>query len=178
MTLWVFGYGSLLWDPGFEPAETRKAQLQGYHRSFCMLSIHYRGTEEQPGLVLALDEDEGAVCDGVAFRVKPEEETPVLNALRKRELISDAYLEAMVDVVDEGGDALNAVTYVINRDNRQYCGHALKEQAKRIISATGVRGPNRDYLFNTVAKMRALGIHDPDLEWLFDRVQALAAKTD
>ena len=173
MALWVFGYGSLLWDPGFEPAESRKAVLHGYHRSFCMLSIHYRGTEELPGLVLALDRDDDAQCVGVAFRVKPAEEKEVLAALRKRELISDAYLEAELPVVDDEGNTLDTVTYVINRENRQYCHNDLETQAQMITAATGHRGPNRDYLFNTQAQMDSLQIDDPDLLWLTHRVREL-----
>lgn len=178
MTLWVFGYGSLLWDPGFEPAESRKAVLKGYHRSFCMLSIHYRGTAKTPGLVLALDADPKAECYGVAFRVRPEEEETVLAALRERELISDAYLEAIVELQDETGSPLSAVTYVINHANGQYCSYDLEMQAQLIINATGVRGPNRDYLFNTHEKMKSLGIRDPDLDWLATRVAALVAQED
>ena len=87
MTIWVFGYGSLLWNPGFDPAEAVTATLSGYHRSFCMLSIHHRGTAEKPGLVLALDEAD-ATCTGVAFRVAPADQVRVLAELRERELIS------------------------------------------------------------------------------------------
>ena len=93
MALWVFGYGSLLWNPGFEPVRRERAVLKDYHRSFCMLSIHHRGTVEQPGLVLALDAVSGGQCTGVAFQVKPAEETQVLADLRARELISSAYVE-------------------------------------------------------------------------------------
>lgn len=87
--MWVFGYGSLIWHPGFPVAERRIARLTGWHRSFCMRSIHHRGTEEAPGLVLALDRAEGAVCDGVAFRVSPGAEEHTLAELRERELVSD-----------------------------------------------------------------------------------------
>ena len=82
MTMWVFGYGSLLWNPGFKPREEVIATLPGYHRSFCMRSIHHRGTEEKPGLVLALDEAEGAHCTGVALKVNEPEEEQVLEYLR------------------------------------------------------------------------------------------------
>ena len=176
MALWVFGYGSLLWDPGFEPAETRKAVLKGYHRSFCMLSIHYRGTEEVPGLVLALDQAEGAQCTGVAFRVAEAEEDAVLNALRKRELISDAYYEDRVLVSDEAGETIDCVTYIINRQNRQYCHHDLETQAQLIARSTGVRGPNRDYLFNTQDMLTSLNIRDDDMAWLVTRVREITQK--
>jgi cation transport protein ChaC len=93
---WVFGYGSLMWNPGFAFLETRRARLTGYHRAFCVYSIHYRGTERQPGLVLGLDR--GGVCDGIAFRVAPENRAEVLAYLRRRELIYGVYREALVPV--------------------------------------------------------------------------------
>jgi cation transport protein ChaC len=93
---WIFGYGSLMWNPGFAFAEARPARLTGYHRAFCIYSIHYRGTERQPGLVLGLDR--GGVCDGIAFRLAPEQRQAVLNYVRRRELIYGVYREALVAV--------------------------------------------------------------------------------
>ena len=176
MALWVFGYGSLLWDPGFEPVEARTAVLKDYHRSFCMLSIHYRGTEEHPGLVLALDKAKGGQCTGVAFRAADEDADAVLAELRKRELISYAYYEDVVTVTDEAGNEIDCVTYIINRENEQYCDHDLETQAQLITRSTGTRGPNRDYLFNTVAKLDSLGIRDDDMAWLTVRVRELSQK--
>jgi glutathione-specific gamma-glutamylcyclotransferase len=97
-SLWVFGYGSLVWDPGFPVVERRIGRVAGWHRSFCMRSIHHRGTVESPGLVLALDRAEGAACAGVAFRVAKGAEAVTLEALRARELVSSAYLETRLDV--------------------------------------------------------------------------------
>ena len=94
--MWVFGYASLIWNPGFPVAEQQLAKLDGYTRSFCMRSIHHRGTPTEPGLVLALDRSEGAECDGVAFRVADGAETNTLAYLRERELISSAYLEEIL----------------------------------------------------------------------------------
>ena len=91
MSLWVFGYGSLLWDPGFAPVRRVRACLHDYHRSFCMLSIYHRGSEDDPGLVLALDTQQGGRCTGVAFEVAADDEGGVLTMLRERELISSAY---------------------------------------------------------------------------------------
>lgn len=93
---WVFGYGSLMWNPGFAFMEARRARLTGYHRAFCIYSVHYRGTERQPGLVLGLDR--GGVCDGIAFRVTPEMGAQVLAYLRRRELIYGVYREVLVPV--------------------------------------------------------------------------------
>jgi cation transport protein ChaC len=171
--LWVFGYGSLIWDPGFAVAERRIARLEGWHRSFCMRSIHHRGTPEAPGLVLALDRALGAACTGVAFRVAPGEEAGTLAALRERELVSSAYLEALLPVHTDNG-TLQALTYVIDPDHVQYCGGlGMDEQARIIARAIGGRGANRDYLWSTAAHLAELGIADPDLEWLAAEVRRL-----
>lgn len=175
MTLWVFGYGSLLWNPGFVPVAAVPARLEGYHRSFCMLSIHHRGTEDAPGLVLALDAVPGAVCDGVAFAVADADRDTVLADLRARELISSAYEEVVVPLALEDGRRIDALAYVINRAHRQYCQFPLEEQARRIAHAAGQRGPNVEYLDNTAAHLVSLGIHDPDMQWLVDRVHAILA---
>ncbi|RID92139.1 gamma-glutamylcyclotransferase [Gemmobacter lutimaris] len=173
--MWVFGYGSLIWHPGFPVAEQRIARAEGWHRSFCMRSIHHRGSEAEPGLVLALDRAEDAYCMGVAFRVAEGAEADTLAALRERELISSAYLETHVPV-HCGGDSFDCLTYVIDPDHIQYCGGlALEEQARIIAHATGGRGPNRDYLWNTAQHLADLGIADPDLEWLSQRVRDLTA---
>ena len=170
--LWVFGYGSLIWDPGFPVAERRIARLDGWHRSFCMRSIHHRGTVENPGLVLALDRQEGASCTGVAFRVQPGHEDATLFALRERELVSSAYLETTLPVTTDSG-ALEALAYVIDPNHVQYCHLTHEEQAHIIAQARGGRGLNRDYLWSTAAHLADLGIADPDLEWLAQRVRDL-----
>lgn len=171
-SLWVFGYGSLIWDPGFPVAERRIGRVLGWHRSFCMRSIHHRGTVEAPGLVLALDRAEGATCQGVAFRVAPGAEDPTLAALRARELVSSAYLEERLPVETAEG-VVDALTYVIDPAHVQYCHLDLEEQAQIIARAQGGRGANRDYLWSTAAHLADLGIADPDLEWLAARVRAL-----
>lgn len=172
--LWVFGYGSLIWDPGFAVAERRIARLDGWHRSFCMRSIHHRGTPGRPGLVLALDRAEGATCTGVAFRVAMGTEAATLTALRERELVASAYLEMVLSVHTDAGP-LPALAYVIDPDHVQYCGGlAMDEQARIIAAATGGRGANRDYLWSTAAHLAELGIADPDLEWLAEEVRRLS----
>jgi glutathione-specific gamma-glutamylcyclotransferase len=172
--MWVFGYGSLIWHPGFPVAEQRIARATGWRRSFCMRSIHHRGSVEAPGLVLALDAGEGASCDGVAFRVAPGEEAATLRALRERELISSAYVEVTIPVTCADGTTLDALVYVIERDHPQYCGGLpLEEQAQIIASAIGGRGLNRDYLWSTAAHLDALGIADEDLGWLAARVREI-----
>lgn len=174
MTMWVFGYGSLLWNPGFEVAEEKPATLSGYARSFCMRSIHHRGTQADPGLVLALDALEGTLCNGVAMRVARGTEEATLTYLRARELVSSAYLERTLDITLAGGVTVEAVTYVIDPDHVQYCGGLpLEEQARIIARAVGGRGPNSEYLFNTARHLRELGVADPDLDWLSRRVAAI-----
>jgi cation transport protein ChaC len=170
--LWVFGYGSLIWDAGFPVAERRIARLDGWHRSFCMRSIHHRGTVDQPGLVLALDRADGASCTGVAFRVEPGAEAATLAALRERELVSSAYLEMTLPVRTDAGPII-ALAYVIDPDHAQYCHLDRETQARIIAGAVGGRGPNRDYLWSTAAHLAELGIADADLEWLATRVRDL-----
>ena len=173
--LWVFGYGSLMWNPGFPVGEASLATLKGYHRSFCMRSIHHRGTEAEPGLVLALDAHPPSSCDGLAFRVETGAEDPSLAGLRERELISSAYLERTCTVTLKDGRAVDAVTYVIDPDHVQYCGALpLEEQAQIISRAVGGRGPNTEYLFNTVAHLAEIGVQDDELQWIADRVRSLA----
>ncbi len=175
MTMWVFGYGSLLWNPGFPVAKSKRATLMDYARSFCMSSIHHRGTEEKPGLVLALDEQQGANCKGLALAVEAGHEDRTLDELRERELISSAYVERMLDVHLEGGEVVNAVTYVIDPHHVQYCGGMpLEDQANIIAHAVGGRGPNTEYLYNTAEHLAEIGLRDPDLEWLAQRVRSLA----
>ena len=136
--LWVFGYGSLIWNPDFPVAERQIARATDWHRSFCMRSIHHRGSVESPGLVLALDHAPGAVCDGVAFRVTPGAEVETLQALRGRELISSAYLETTLPLTLSDGRIIIALAYVIDPDHDQYCGNLpLAEQAQIIAHATG-----------------------------------------
>ncbi|MCR8548300.1 gamma-glutamylcyclotransferase [Salipiger sp. P9] len=174
MALWVFGYGSLLWNPGFEVAEQAHALLPDYHRSFCMRSIHHRGTEADPGLVLALDERPGALCEGLALKAAEGQEAATLAYLRERELVSSAYLEKVLEVDLRDGRRIEAVTYVIDADHVQYCGGLpLEEQAAIIARAVGGRGPNTEYLYNTAGHLEELGIPDAELHWLRDRVRQL-----
>lgn len=177
--LWIFGYGSLMWDPGFQAAETRLARLHGWHRSFCMWSVVYRGTAEAPGLVLALDEATGGFCRGVALRAAEGDADEILAAVRKRELISEAYLERRLPVELDDGTEVSAVSYVINRAHPQYAGRmTVAQQAAIIARSTGERGPNRDYLDATVAHLDALGIADADLAALASRVRQIGTDPD
>ena len=171
--MWVFGYASLIWNPGFPVAEQQLAKLGGYTRSFCMRSIHHRGTPTEPGLVLALDRSEGAECDGVAFRVADGAETNTLAYLRERELISSAYLEEILPLTLADDRKVEAVAYVVDRTHDQYCNLDLEEQAQIIAKAVGGRGPNPEYLYNTAEHLVQLGIADADLTRLAEKVLEL-----
>ncbi|MDP0930157.1 MULTISPECIES: gamma-glutamylcyclotransferase [Paracoccus] len=171
---WVFGYGSLMWDPGFNPVETVKARLSGYSRSFCLRSITFRGTHEAPGLVLGLDEEPGAECRGLALRIAEDEHSGVMEYLRARELASSAYREMIVPLHLEDGREIHAIAYVMRRDHWQYAGGlCTNEQADIIARAHGGRGPNADYLFNTVRHLAEIGMNDEMLEQLSEDVRRL-----
>jgi cation transport protein ChaC len=171
---WVFAYGSLLWEPGFEPAESVPARLDGLRRSFCMWSIRWRGTEEAPGLVLALEREEGASCEGLALRLPDEAAPDILQAIRARELVSDAYEEQRLPLALADGREVEALAYVIRPGHAQHACLPPEEQARTIARARGSRGPNRDYLTQTAARLRELGIRDEEVEALLARVEALA----
>jgi len=181
---WVFGYGSLMWRPGFDIAEARLARLSGYRRAFALVSVHYRGTPERPGLVLGLDWRPGDACTGMALRIGPEQEDEVRHYLAERELVSRAYFEVShrVTLLCEGdgaspgaGESVEAICYIVDRTHPQYAGTlGLDEQAAIICEAEGPSGTNRDYLFNTVAHLRELGIEDPEL---FELERIVRART-
>lgn len=170
--MWVFGYGSLMWNPGFPVVRRQVAVLHGWRRGFCMRSIHHRGTPDAMGLVLALDRDASARCHGVAFEVSPRDEADTLATLRERELISSAYLETWLPVQMPSGTE-QALAYVVDPDHVQYCNMTLEDQAQIIARAVGGRGSNRDYLTATALHLTELGIADDDLDWLVARVSGL-----
>lgn len=171
--LWVFGYGSLIWNPGFEPADRQAARLEGYRRRFCICSEHFRGTTAAPGLVLALDSQDGGSCDGVALRVAEGHEADALGQLRARELARPAYREVVVPLTLTDGCVIEAVTYVVNRDHRSYVLFSLEEQARIIATARGERGPNAEYLWNTARSLDRMGIADHELDALAETVRQL-----
>lgn len=171
--VWIFGYGSLIWNPGFDFAERVRARLVGYRREFCMTSIHYRGTPEAPGLVLALDADPAGRCAGVAYRLTEEGGAAALAYVRERELISSAYDERLLPLRTEDGREIEAHVYVVNRDHPQYRGGLTpEEQAEVIARAVGPSGPNADYLLSTVESLAALDLEDPELVALAAMVKA------
>ncbi len=168
---WVFGYGSLMWRPGFAHVETRKARLHGYRRSLCVYSHVHRGTPDRPGLVLGLDR--GGSCVGLAFRVPGELKEEVVAYLRERELVTHVYLERQVAVRLEAGPDVGALTYVVDRAHGQYAGGIDVEHAVRQVSGSvGQSGRNEEYVLNTVEHLQALGIRDHWLESVARRIKA------
>lgn len=175
---WVFGYGSLMWQPGFEALARSKAQLFGYRRAFALSSRRYRGTPEAPGLVLGLDWRPGAGCTGIAFRVCRSREADVRAYLHQREMVTRSYIEVCLPVIllDEAGGedrCVDALAYVLDRTHPQYAGGlSLEDQARIIARAVGPAGPNCEYLHNTVAHLREIGVDDPELFLLDEMVRA------
>jgi glutathione-specific gamma-glutamylcyclotransferase len=160
---WVFGYASLMWNPGFAFEEAVKARLSGYHRTLCVHSRHYRGTPERSGLVMGLDR--GGSCVGVAFRVKGDIEAEVREYLRQREMISAIYHERMVPVRTHNGRLVRAIAYVVDTSHEQFAGHlSAEDAAKVIIGASGSAGTNEEYVLNTIKHLREIGIRDHWLE--------------
>ncbi|MCB1484500.1 MAG: gamma-glutamylcyclotransferase [Hyphomicrobiaceae bacterium] len=183
--LWVFAYGSLMWRPDFPFAEAHPARLDGFHRRFCIISRHYRGTDERPGLVLGLDR--GGSCHGRVFRVGEADADAVLHYLRRREQISGVYREAHVNVRVMSGshDRIAALAFLAERAHPSYVrGLTLRQQANILVSAAGTTGSNLEYLVSTLHELRSFGIREPELERLLvtlgpvrARAKASAART-
>lgn len=168
--LWVFAYGSLIWDPGFPFEEARPATLRGYHRAFCLYSVRYRGTPERPGLVLGLDR--GGACRGIAYRVAAERVEPVLAYLWDREMVNRSY-DCRLLPIAMAGMTVKARTFVVDRRHPSYAGKlSLEKTAEIICHAHGQRGACFAYLDNTVRHLDALGLPDRYLHRLLDAVRA------
>ena len=164
---WVFGYGSLMWRPGFDFAERVPAYLVGFERSFCIFSNHHRGNDMRPGLVLGLDR--GGACAGIAYRVTAEHWPHTVAYLRAREQVSGVYQETSVPLTLADGThrEVSALTYIVERAHPSYA-HRLPfaKQVDIIRGARGLSGPNVEYLVNTARLLRELGIPDRGLERL------------
>lgn len=167
--LWVFGYGSLMWRPGFEFLESALAWVHGYHRSLCVFSHVHRGTRERPGLVLGLDY--GGSCQGVAFRVAASAREATIGYLRERELVTSVYLERTVGLRFAEGGAARALTFVVDRAHQQYAGRLpIGEMTSLVQRGVGVSGDNPAYVRNTYEHLLQLDIHDPALAEIVRRL--------
>ena len=173
--LWVFGYGSLMWDPGFRHDHSCTALLRGYHREFCIYSVRFRGTQDKPGLVLGLNR--GGACRGLAFRVPAAHVADAVDALWAREMPSAAYVPRSVRLAlgnKTAGKTVDALAFVANTGHERYVGDiAFDETARLIACGSGLRGPNTDYLCSTLRHLDALGVRDAALRKLYQRVLEL-----
>ncbi len=171
---WVFGYGSLMWNPGFEFVERSQALVYGYRRSLCVRSFVHRGSRENPGLVLGLDR--GGACRGMAFRVAAEKWDEVIDYLRARELVTNVYLERHLPLQLQDGRSARAIAYVVDRAHEQYAGALDATAAARIVNVSvGQSGPNDAYVFNTLAHLKEMGIRDQWLEQVVGEITRLRA---
>jgi cation transport protein ChaC len=167
--LWVFGYGSLIWRPGFDYVERHAALLKGAHRRLCVYSFNHRGTPDKPGLVLGLDR--GGSCHGVAFRVAQAKRAETIAYLREREQITMVYKEALRPVFLKDGRVVPALCYIVDRGHRQYAAGLAREELLRLVrQGVGKSGANPEYVRNTVTALRELGIHDSTLAWIAERL--------
>lgn len=159
--LWVFAYGSLIWNPAFHFAETRLGRIHGYHRRFCLWTYLGRGTVERPGLMLGLDR--GGSCQGLFYRIAADTVEEELTLIWRREMITAAYVPSWVNGRSPDGP-LRALTFTINRHHQRYAGKLDEsEVVVALANAEGPIGRCSDYLFNTHDHLRDLAIHDPQL---------------
>ena len=172
--LWVFGYGSLMWRPGFAFLDRVPARLIGLHRALCVYSFVHRGTPERPGLVLGLDR--GGMCRGIAYRVAAAARAATIAYLRGREQVTTVYLETMrqIELEDHARTRLRALCYIVDRSHVQYAGRLpLAESVHHVRQGHGKSGPNRDYVLETVTALEALGYRETDLHLIAAQLQGV-----
>jgi cation transport protein ChaC len=168
--LWVFGYGSLMWNPGFAFLESRRGRLYGYHRSLCVSSPSFRGTADDPGLVVGLDR--GGSCVGLVYRVAASDREQVITYLDDRESVGSIYQPMHGTVATESG-RIEARSYIAYREGDHYRGGlTVERQIETVLRCSGTSGTNVDYLRNTVAHLDALGISDGPLHAVWREVEA------
>jgi cation transport protein ChaC len=172
---WVFGYGSLMWRPGFSFVERQAATLHGRHRAFCIYSVHHRGTYARPGLVLGLAP--GGSVRGAAYRIALEHWEEVYAYLREREQPTETYFEAWTEARLPDGRKVPALVFLSDVKHPQWAGDLdLEAQARLIAGATGLSGRNVDYLRDLVMHLHEEGIADRTMERLLVRVEMLEAE--
>ncbi len=173
--LWVFGYGSLMWRPGFAYLERVPARLVGLHRALCVYSFVHRGTPEKPGLVLGLDR--GGACRGIAYRVAAADRDATIFYLREREQATSVYLETLrrITLATTPLRDVMALAYVVDRGHVQYAGRLdLDRQVHLVRQGHGRSGANRDYVLSTVFEIEAQGCHDSGLHAIAERLKGAA----
>jgi len=171
---WVFGYGSLMWRPGFDYLERLPARLLGAHRALCVYSWVHRGTRQKPGLVLGLDR--GGSCSGIAYKVAAESRRSVTDYLRARELVTNVYLETWREIRVQGAKPRTeqALVFIVDRTHEQYAGKLSYEVLLSLVrDGVGRSGVNADYVIATADHIRELGFRDPVLERLAEDLKQL-----
>jgi cation transport protein ChaC len=170
--LWVFGYGSLMWRPGFDVLERVPAKLIGMHRALCVYSFVHRGTPEKPGLVMGLDR--GGMCRGIAYRVAAAKREETIAYLREREQVTNVYLETMrrVSLEDKARRQVRALCYTVDRGHVQYAGRlSIDESVHYVRQGHGRSGNNRDYVVETIHALEALGYRETELHQIAERLK-------
>lgn len=168
---WIFGYGSLIWSPGFAFETAERALLRGAHRRLCILSHLHRGTPERPGLVFGLER--GGSCVGRAFRVSRESWPDVREYLREREQATGVYREALRPVTLQSGAIVTSMVFLADPLHEQYAGRlSLEQQLAYVRGARGASGPNEDYVINTADHLAALGITDKPVSMLAEMLKS------
>ena len=171
---WVFGYGSLIWRPGFPHKQARPAMLHGFHRRFCVYSHRYRGTPDCPGLVLGLTR--GGSCRGVAYKVPAAEGEAVMDYLYEREMVLGVYDPTWLKLRLDTGETVRAAGFVVDPSHKQYAGRlSYDDMARLILQGEGKGGTCLEYLRNTVQHLEALDMHDHALHRLLREVEARQA---
>lgn len=171
---WVFGYGSLIWRPGFEYLSAALARAHGVHRALCIYSFHYRGTETQPGLVFGLMR--GGSCAGMAYEISAENWPAARDYLRERELVTHVYREVYRNLRLADGRSVTAMTFVVDEAHEQFAGRlSVADQLEMVTHANGSTGSNRDYVLNTVDHLNEMGFADKHLIDLSRRLKDQAA---
>ena len=169
---WVFGYGSLMWRPGFEHVACEPARVIGLHRAPCIYSWVHRGTRERPGIVLGLAK--GGSCRGIAFKVEQSKREKVIDYLRARELVTNVYVETERNAILESGESVRVVTYIADPHHEQYAGQlSIDALVQQISGAVGQSGDNESYILETLAQLRKTGIRDGLMEAVGARLMAI-----
>ena len=174
--VWLFGYGSLIWNPAIHYAERRTATIRGWHRAFCLATRVGRGTPDNPGLVLGLDA--GGSCEGVAFRIADEMVETELGLLWRREMLAGSYVPRWLDLEDAAGQRFGAaIAFTVDTTIAQYAGKLARHAViDCLATASGELGTAADYLFRTCAGLHEAGIPDPDLDHLAQTVAEAQTK--
>ncbi len=170
--LWVFGYGSLMWNPEFQHTESQNARLYGYHRRLCLWSVRYRGTPKNPGLVVGMAK--GGSCSGVAFKIKDEDIRKTVAYLYEREMISNAYKPVVKPVYLSDGRIAEALTFVSKVHHPQYANKMSIEKICQIVdTANGPRGSNAEYVINTAAHLDSIGIFNSEIHQVANKLKSV-----